>query len=434
MGTAQTIEAMRVLGREHQLSFERERWRTDEITGVTEKIAAPMRNTFPYELKEDGLYFQGQRIDRILDKAIAVNLEVVKAQPQFMTELQRNYVEREEYDQERLLAEGLAPHGADILAVISTVPEAVMQGVDLGAYDKKRMKTLVRIYQKTDTGIDATSLSLDLSDRDGVRSIARLFGQEIPEDATSLEILSMRFWGHSGAIRRDAVSMVREVYDKVLSDKFGGSWFAGRQDAEIIDALTFVEMQSDLIDQHMAEIERIHLSGGDKQALKEARHNFAAFITRRLRGQEDVTSLADAGAIATANGESYTGDCPEATTAAQAVAELMGERHMTCPFCGLTTYGDPCASRLVCSKCSAEVNNGRIVSKGIGRQNALALMKSKHAFQKEVLEKENEQFMNRRAFAKSLFGKLVEIRYEIEVGGASWIAYDPSTGQDIEKI
>ncbi|HLG90881.1 MAG TPA: hypothetical protein VI336_01855, partial [Candidatus Saccharimonadales bacterium] len=48
------------------------------------------------------------------------------------------------------------------------------------------------------------------------------------------------------------------------------------------------------------------------------------------------------------------------------VFESIFGRKMGCPFCGATQYGDPCSPNQSCSNCSAQVVNGRVLSKGNG--------------------------------------------------------------------
>ena len=262
--------------------FEYERRLTDELTEASEKLAMVMNNPFEFELGEDGeLYFQGQTLNSVLDKSIVVMEEVVKTNPQFITELIRNRIERQEGDEVSKLASG-GETDPDVLVVASPIPDAVLDGVDLGAYDKDRKKTLVRIWERIDGGVRSTSISLDLSDRDGLQAIARQFGQSVSDDYGSEDILAMRFWGYSSVLH-DPVKTVRRRYDEQLERKHGGEWYGGRQDGEVLDALSFIKSQPDIIQAHMDRMKEIdRLSAADKKQLyKDARYNFAAALDRR---------------------------------------------------------------------------------------------------------------------------------------------------------
>lgn len=52
--------------------------------------------------------------------------------------------------------------------------------------------------------------------------------------------------------------------------------------------------------------------------------------------------------------------------------EDSGKRWMTCPFCKSKVFEDPCASRIKCSDCTAEVVNGQVKSEGDGGKKARA--------------------------------------------------------------
>lgn len=422
--------------REHERfeAFENERRYTDEVTDMSERLAAPMRNTFEYEMRADGeLWFQGEPLSKIFDKGIEVAEALVLENPQFTTELIRRRLERQEYDAMRELALG-SEGDPDLLLVLSPIPDAVLAGLQLNAYDLERKKTLARIFRRTETGIEATSLSLDLSDRDGLGAIAARFGKTIGPDATSEDILAMRFVAYGDELSGRPVTAIRSLYDEALADKYGGEWYAGRQSTRITDAKEFVEEQSDLLVLHMAELEKLratHSGRALEVQLELARYNLAAALARRLRGDNDAGSLADAGQAARVNGERYDGDCPTGimqSAQTEATKTKVGEmKWMNCPFCGLATYGDPCAARLVCNACSAEVNNGVVVSKGIGRKNALTLKEHIKARRKIVAPEPKKPRLKQDRDSSTIE------RREVRIGGIDVVVYDRNTGVAIGK-
>jgi hypothetical protein len=436
-----TINQHRERDYEDYRAFEYERRRIDEITNATERIAVPMRNTFEYTYEQGDLWFQGQNIRTILETTIRINEKVVETKPQFITELIRNHIELDEYGAELLLAAG-EDDDPDILAVMSPIPDAAVAGIDLGAYDRSRMKMLVRIYQRTPNGVEATSLSLDRSDRVGMEAIAARFGVDIPYDATSEDILSLRLWGRSEEFE-DVATDIRKLYDTELAHQFGGFWYAGRQDKEILDARTFVEAQTDLVEEHLEIITFIHEFGDPatrKAELKAARYNFAAALTRRLRGEADAASMGDAGDTARANGEKYDGDCPDGdeVTAAQSLNALglakTGEIKMTCPFCGFATHGDPCATVLRCTECSAAVSGGKVISKGIGRRGVI---ERRMAGNREAVNSTKQpvaRTMTKQDVAKAKYGEHASVRNEKGVGSSYDVIYDRRTGDVIDRF
>lgn len=418
-------------------AYRSERLYTDEVTDATERINAPMGNSFEYTYQSDEeLYFQGQSLAEVFETGVKKAQLIAESRPDFMVEYVRRRLEYDEYEHMKRLAAG-NDDDPDCMMVISPIPDAVMSGLDLGAYDLNRKKVMIRVFERTGEGMHATSLSLDGSDRDGLRSIAGLFGETISDEETSEEILARRFVGWGWQFDHRLKHVVRETYDDVLRQKHGGKWFAGQRDPVVSDAREFIEIQADLLANHMERIQAIMVqpdTDARRTQLNDARYDFAAALTRRMNGEHGSIDLADAGGAAREAGESYDNDCPDGgVTARQSTEQLgFGEKVMACPFCGLATKGDPCASRLVCQKCAAEVSSGKVVSRGIGRENALTLLETKQAVFKE---REQEQAaVGRLEFAKVLYGDDVEVKYELCLGGADYIVYDCLSGQKIGKV
>lgn len=416
--------------------FAYERRLTDEITDMSERLAAPMQNTFEYEMGADGeLWFQGELMSRVFDDGIKVAEELTLANPQFMTELIRRRLERQEYDEMRKLALG-SEGDPDVLVVLSPIPDAVLNGTQLNAYDKERKKTLVRIFRRTDTGIEATSLSLDRSDRDGLNAIAEQFGQSIDPAADSEDILAMRLWGYRDEAHAGSARTIRKTYDEKLAEKFGGRWYAGRQSSLVTDAKLFIEAQVDLVNQHMEELKmlRIVYSGKElDEKLETARYNLAAALTRRMRGDADAGSLSEAGDDARANGERYDGDCPTGVanmTAEQSASQLgLGnEKHLrcvTCPICGTKGVdGIVSGGTITCSGkgCKVDRKTGAILRGPNGVRKAMSKDTS------DIAEKKPPR--QRRGTG---LGSHTEERVISTVGGADTIVFDRRSGTAIAK-
>lgn len=426
----QTIESRRARDHDRYIQYMDERTRLDEITNASERIAAPMENSFEYELQADGdLWFQGQSLRGIFDRSIAVAEEIVRYQPTFATELVRRRIERGEYNDECLLALG-GEDDADVLAVLSTPPDTVDQGIDLGAYDKERKKTLVRIHMRTAKGVRSTSLSLDRSDHKGLQAIANLFGQSIADDATSEDILAMRLCGYSKNMAERPQQLIRRTYDESLAHQYGGQWYAGRQDDTVLDAKAFIEGQQDLIAEHLIVIGAIKLQSAEGQVamLERARYNFAAAITRRMRGDVDAMSLSEAGDIAEQNGEEYKNDCPEGTSAAQALNQLgYGDKEMkcvTCPYCDKTVDAKLSHNTISCPECKVSVNtkNGRVSHKAEQKSVVAPISVSK------------ELPSSKETDIREKYGEFMDIRTEIGIGGIKTFIYNRRTAKDVAEI
>jgi hypothetical protein len=316
--TAPTID----MAEARQQDFERwqaERWRRDEVTDQSERLASPMVNTFEYKLQNGGLVTDlGEPLRPVFEDGFnAAQLQAMR-DPKWRFELAQRAIELGELDEIeqfannmgegvrmssvsldgsdyegiRAIAEALGhrlpidrPASTEILAnrmwtpegmvVMSPIPDAVrVDGIDIGAYDKKRQKMIVRVV----TAI----------------------GDPITE--------------HEALINR-----VRTVYDGVLTARTGEKHYAGRIQMSNDDAKTFIEKQGDLLDAHMGVIGKIFAATSDhaernRQAAPH-RYNFAAALDDRLHGK-DVKSLSDSGDSARSEGKSFDGDCPTSEAAA----------------------------------------------------------------------------------------------------------------------
>lgn len=438
-----TIQRARNQDRERFEAFEEQRIRTDEITNASERLVLPMRNTFSYQLGDDGeLWFQGESLGDIFDRSIAVAEELTMTQPQFLTELIRRRIERQEYDDQCRLAE--AGEGSpDTLVVLSPIPDAALRGVELNAYDLERKKTLVRIYERTEQGIEATSLSLDLSDRDGLQAIATRFGGKIPEDADSEDILAMRFWAYRDELIESPVDAARKAYDTALARLYGGNWYAGRRDSPVHDAMAFIEGQPDLIASHLDEINKIkNIHNGPQLVarLETARYNFAAALTRRLRDAGDAASLAEAGDMARSNGESYKNDCPEGVTAAQSMSELgLGNKEMkcvTCPFCGHTVDAILGGGSISCPDCKTSVDTatGKVSGGKRNHKNTTKPLQITSDEKRSKLHRFERERGKKQALVMRKYGKFAVLGAEkMILGGKAYEVHDRRTGEIIGR-
>lgn len=331
--------------------FEHDRWRRDEITDQSERLAAPMANGFDYELRPEGLTTDlGERILPVVEEGYKIARHQAEFDPRWQFEVNRRAIELEEQQQIEAFARqygsgvritslsldqsdyagmqaiaarlghGLPaerPGSDDILksrmwlkvppslVVLSPIPDAVrVDGVDIGAYDRSRNKMLVRVVTLTNR----------------------------PSAKSEHDFL---------------IDLVRDAYDAKLAELKGGEWYAGRKKIGEADALEFIESHPDLLDEHMKIVAEVFAKTSDpaerNRLLEPHRYNLAAALDDKLNGKE-VTSLGDAGANARAEGKEFNGDCPPATTATTATEqmELLGYKvpqaveflHcVNCPFC-----------------------------------------------------------------------------------------------------
>lgn len=300
--------------------WQRARWRRDEITDQSERLAAPMVNTFDYHLEDGGLVTDlGEPMRPVFEIGLHNAEKQAQLDPRWQFELMRRQIEFEEFEKVELYASELGE------------------------------------------GVRITSLSLDKSDYEAMRAIAHLLHQPLPEDYPGSEaILASRIVLPEGmvvlspipdAVRVDGIDIggynkqrqkmivrimtplgtplaehtalidrIRSTYDDVLTARTGTPHYAGRTKMSNQDARSFIEHddQRDLLDAHMAVINRIFNAEKDplvrNTLAAQHRYNFAAALDDRLNGKV-VKSLSDSGDNARAEGREYDGDCPPAGTA-----------------------------------------------------------------------------------------------------------------------
>ena len=411
------IELNRHMRYEAEVAHERRR--TDIITDASERIAAPMANSFNYELGDDGhLYFQGQPIVEVLDRGIETAYQLSLKYPAFQVELERRLIERAEYDDIRLIAQG-GKNLPDALHVFSLTPDAVLEGVNLGAYSLERKKIMYRRFQRTDSGVCATSISLDGGDRTALADVTRKLGHELPKELNSEEVLAKRI------ITTNSKINVRREYDDSLKRQFGGDWYGGRRDSPVLDAMSFIEEQTDLLN----EVMRITSSMSSNSLEYElAIQNFTASLNRRLRGQADLVSQTDSGDVARAKGENLKNDCPAGQNLS--INQMMetiglGNRVFIKGSCRVCLTSSMVGECMVCLNCeeldNAGIDLGRIHAEALLRKQRVKSMKTTNSIGRNH-QKNPELPVAKRVCAK--YGRDAVSRTVLVVGGARTEIYN----------
>ncbi len=340
----QQVSTERMRRAEDWYAYCREQARLDEATDAAERLAAPMHTTFDYFFDTDGrLCFDGEPIEPVFLNGIDAAEAMVTQNPSLSFELERRRLELDEhYDSVRFAM--AADDTEDVMVVISPVPAEVKAGSIIDGYNRERMKTMVRVYERISGGVRVRSLSLDKSDRDGIAAVAHAFGGTISMQMTDRDILAERHLAYRYLLAQPPEVLVRQAYDAVLTSKYGGKWFAGRQNDAISNTYDFICSHPVLLTRHMDELERIGLLDVDESRMESmrdrARYDFAAALSEIMEGrtsQHDV-DMGAAGQRAKAEGKNFDGDCPTgAASASQAVEIQLGRTETIhareCPQC-----------------------------------------------------------------------------------------------------
>ena len=419
---------MKIQERQHReyeayRAYERERIITDEITDVSERIPLPMCNSFDYRFEADGeLHFQGQSIGGVLRRGVEQAKLVAQQDPRFSRAYLHAEIELQEYDDQRRLAL-MGENDPDLLVVIS--PQLAEIGKKL---------TMVRIYQRNVDGISATSVSFERSEIDCLQNVVDYFGSTIEPGASVEDILAMRTWGRSDDVPGgDVRQFVARLHDCVLEEKYGGEWSGGRSGRYSIDAQTFTAAQQDLVSDHLGHIGWIKKKyQGDElvQKLEQQRYNFAAALTRRIRGQSDADSMDGAGAEARQNGEVYENSCPDGVSTAQSSLNELGLagrewKPGSCRVCLRSGMVGECD---VCLGCE-EADNRGVDLRDINKKALRARERQLHAQQRVNKSRSVEE----RAPQRRPHLDFTEERTSYSIGGSDVIVYDRRSGQAIAK-
>ncbi|HMR72470.1 MAG TPA: hypothetical protein PKD68_00475 [Candidatus Saccharibacteria bacterium] len=365
----QTLERRRIIAEAEYEAYARDRLRTDLVTEASERLNGAMENEFEYDYQDGELFFQGESLRSVFERGIQNTEMIVHSKPWFLVELIRRRIELKQYEQQLELLQNVDWRDPLVLVHISPTPDAVLSGeVDVNAYDLERKKIMIRVSEPTQNGLKVTSFSLDGGDRVALRAVGDFFGLDIPDIATSEDILDMHFIAEKSQFHNERPAKVlRERYDKALELRYGGSWHAGRRDSEVLGTMQRILRYPELVEQHVDDVARIMQRFGNDFRFtthyEQATYNFLAAVDQAEKLGMVVGSMTDAGDLARAAGVEYAkSDCPTSQTAADALEqqgigrqEWVWERG-TCQVCLYDKLVGPC---LLCKDCTKADDEGR---------------------------------------------------------------------------
>ena len=307
----------------------------------------------------------------------------------------------------------------NVLIKYSKVPDAVVQGkTSINGYRRDLLRSFVRMYYRTDTGVSCRLFTLDHNHRLGSQRVGELLdidtmrpSEEVLADHTLLDAP-----GDPEYFVEQLMGRVIELYDEAIAADMGVVTHAGSHYLDKRDAMSAITSQPRLISQHMDAIASIVSQGLGDGVLEQERRRTAAAIKLASEGQH-IMSSSDASVANEVASGNYSGDCALGSSATEQMAmnqAKTGEQWMTCPFCGQATYGDPCASRLVCNVCAAEVRDGRVVSRGIGKRTVLDNKLRRAQPRSNMSLPESPQF--KHANIQELYGDHAIVRTEKVIG------------------
>lgn len=416
----------------------------EEKTDIGERLSLPIENHLELEVVDGQVFGRdttGQQ--RRMVEWSRQAYEIAMRDPAFAGANAVERVRREhEYD-EAVAVERLR-HG-EVMVVFSPIPDAALAGLtSIQGYRTDLARTFCRLYRHEGGTVHSVTLTLEQSNKQALYAAAEVIGMKLPASLQSEDILATRFVAAlSEQEYAELPDTIRSHYDLSLHEQTGKTFFAGNRLAGRQDSMQFINNNHDIIDEHMAFLRSIEaqLASGKLRddELEKLRRRTAAALDERLHGGF-VASIGDASVSERMETNDYGGEC--ATGAAMSAAEQMGlalakqgeNIWMTCPFCGLATYGDPCANRLVCNMCSAEVRDGKVVSTGKGRRAALQNRRQDPTLAEKLMRPSKPSTERKADTIKQLYGENAVLRRELVIGGEHRHVVDKVTGLVLAKL
>jgi hypothetical protein len=248
----------------------------DVSTWAAEVLEGSMRTEI--ELRFDGRDFygrDGRAMRPIFEDAIVDARRIALSRPELTFEVRRRHIEMQELREMVAMGRGELPN--TIVVVSDFPPELMKESKDVGGYNAARKQTMLRILAMQPGGsLRMFTQTLDKSDRQGLEAVYRSLGFQ-PQSG---ELLGQRM--HVQLNAEDQAYLVDRltgIYDRTMAAQYGGTWYAGRENAERVNTYDFVRSQKDLID------EFVMVKLRDPAHAEAIRYDFAALMEKRFRNR-----------------------------------------------------------------------------------------------------------------------------------------------------
>ena len=350
--------------------------RFEEATDISERLSLSLETPIDFTVDDAGHVYSefGDRFAEVIGRWVAVAQRRAEIEPENAFEAERAMLEEDEAYWIEALARGELD--GNMLLIISPVPDAVRDGTaTIGGYNRQRLRSMVRMYQADGARVRSTTISLDQSNMQGLRAVAAAFGDtEVPDDISSEQFLARRHVFTATDQEAEFLpALARSSYDEVLREQLGGTWYAGSRFATKQDALSYVQSQTSLFDEHMRAVDAVVAAVRDPKQrapkLEALRQRAAAAIDAQLHGHV-VESISDATVTTHQAQGDFSGDCPDNAGSTTQIIESMGMvssdtlRCVTCPLpnCGKVVDAKITKEGIYCPACKGEaLSDGSII-------------------------------------------------------------------------
>lgn len=213
----------------------------DATTWFAEMLDGQMRTPFEYNFDGQELYASDNSALKPIFESSLIEAKFLPKELSF--EHRRRQTELAEYSEMISMMSGKLPN--TMVVVSDFPPELSDSKQDVGGYNVTRQQTMLRVITKSEGTLKMYSQTLDKSDRRGLEAIYNSLGFE----PRSGELLGQRMHlDMDEADQEFLVDQLTGVYDRSLSNAYGGQWRAGRREPFKQNTYDFVRNQTDLID------------------------------------------------------------------------------------------------------------------------------------------------------------------------------------------
>ena len=424
----QTIQEHR-----HYLNYERfeANKRFEEMTDIAERLGYPITITISYEMRDGSAYCTTDTKERPFHDQ--TELAKLDGKFKFTGDQAFEYTRLSHEHDEALMVDQLGRDELDgnVLIKYSKVPDAVVDGqTDIKGYRRDLLRHFVRIYYRTEQGIDCKLFTLDKNSQLGTEYVGLVLGldtaqssEDLLGDCTVLNIPDDPA-DYVDRLRAMAIS----AYDAGIYEESGKITHAGSKYNDQYDAMKVISSQDLLVNQHMRTIADImqKANAGDysESLLESTRQRTAAAIKLSSLG-ETIGSAADASVSAEVANNDYGREC--ATNTGMNQTQQTMENKWTqgeCQVCFTKTRVGSCQ---VCVMCSAADDRGvdllKLRDQNLRRRKKEQSVKSIEASAPSYNHSKN------RIKTNKLYGKDIIKKRRVVIGGEVEESRSARTGE-----
>lgn len=399
----------------------------EEKTDIAERLGYPIDITIDYAVRDGAVYALTDTVERpfhnqTFQAKLAGASNFTGDQAFEQTRLAH------EHD-EALLVDRLAAGELEgnVLIKFSKVPDAVVEGrTSIKGYRRDLLRSFVRLYYKTDTGVSCRLFTLDHNNQVGIKRVGDMLSidatrasevvlgdhalVEVPEPSRFVDELAER---------------VKSEYEYAIFEQASTLTVAGSVYADRMDAMKAIEQQPHLVAQHMDAIVRLVGDAREKQ-----REKTAAAIKLASEGHI-VNSSSDASVGIEVTSGNYGGECATASQTGMNQAGKNSENVWTYGECRVCFVRTSVGSCHVCQACATADDRGvdllKLRERNIRRREKVQRLTQKtldHTYTKKndgrVVGKKSDSI-------KAKYGEHAVVTKQIAIGGTKEVVLDPRT-------